>query len=147
MLQSKNFLSGLLMMAFGLGAIWQAQSYRLGTLIQMGPGYFPILVGSGLAIVGLCLIAGSIKDPASQSRVDPIGFRALLLPLAAIVVFGLLIQPLGLVLALAALVGITALASRDFRPLEVAAMIVVIGAIVVTIFVLGLSLPIKVWPV
>jgi hypothetical protein len=147
MLRSKNFLSGLMMMAFGLGAVWQAFSYRLGTSTQMGPGYFPMMLGIGLSVIGLFLAAGAVLRPDGESKVEPVRAKTLLLPLAAVILFGLLIQPAGLVVALAVLVALARLASPDFRLRELAAMVVVIGVVVTAIFVFGLSIPIRLWPV
>ena len=65
---------------------------------------------------------------------------------AGIVVFGLLLQPLGLVLALLAVIAITAFAGRESRPLEIAARAVVLTAFSVGIFVVALRLPLPIWP-
>ncbi|MBL0901623.1 MAG: tripartite tricarboxylate transporter TctB family protein, partial [Reyranella sp.] len=55
-LLSKDFLSGLMFIAFGLAALYFGQRLALGTPVRMGPGYVPrmlslILLGLGSAIV------------------------------------------------------------------------------------------------
>src|ERR1700761_3883058 len=52
---TKDFLSGLMFIAFGLVALYFGQHLALGTSVRMGPGYVPhmlafILLGLGLVI-------------------------------------------------------------------------------------------------
>ena len=53
----RKFWSGALFLAIGLGALWQAP-LPLGRLTEMGPGYFPMLLGAGLVLVGIVSMAG-----------------------------------------------------------------------------------------
>ena len=48
----KDFFSGLLYTVVGAAFAYGATSYNLGTGARMGPGYFPLLLGSILAIIG-----------------------------------------------------------------------------------------------
>jgi hypothetical protein len=47
---SKDFLAGLA--AFGIGAavVWGGSDYTFGTPRRMGPGFFPVVLGSALNI-------------------------------------------------------------------------------------------------
>ena len=47
----KDFWSGLMFVATGLGFAWGAQFYSFGTSARPGPGYFPL--GLGLLLAGL----------------------------------------------------------------------------------------------
>ena len=49
---SPDALAGLIFIAFGLGSIWIASGYELGTARAMGPGYFPVVLGGLIAILG-----------------------------------------------------------------------------------------------
>ena len=49
----KDFWSGLMFMAFGLGVIAIARHYPFGTTIRMGAGFFPMVLASLLAVFGL----------------------------------------------------------------------------------------------
>ena len=40
-LLSKDFLSGVMFIAFGLGALWFGRHLQMGTTVRMGPGYVP----------------------------------------------------------------------------------------------------------
>ena len=41
----KDFFSGLLFMAAGVTFAWLASGYTIGHGAQMGPGYFPLVLG------------------------------------------------------------------------------------------------------
>jgi hypothetical protein len=72
------------------------------------------------------------------------------LPLAiiagAVCLFGLAIEPLGLVISLAILVALAACAGLQFRPIETAALAVALIVFSVGVFVYALGLPLPVWP-
>jgi len=48
----KDFFSGLMFAIIGAGFAWGATSYSVGTGARMGPGYFPMLLGILLAVLG-----------------------------------------------------------------------------------------------
>ena len=50
---SIDIIGGLLLTATGLFAVIYAQTYTFGTLSRMGPGYFPVVLGAVLAVLGL----------------------------------------------------------------------------------------------
>jgi hypothetical protein len=74
------------------------------------------------------------------------GERSLWVVLFAVVVFGYMLKPLGLVLATGLLVFISAWGGHEFRWKEVTIMAVVLAAFSVAAFVYGLGLPMNVWP-
>ncbi|WP_019449223.1 tripartite tricarboxylate transporter TctB family protein [Cupriavidus sp. BIS7] len=61
----KDYYGGTLMTLVGLAAVWAGMQYHTGTLSHMGPGFFPVAVGSLLAFVGV-LIAISARGDAPQ---------------------------------------------------------------------------------
>ncbi len=48
----KDFFSGLMFMVLGAAFAWGATKYSIGTGARMGPGYFPLMLGVLLAILG-----------------------------------------------------------------------------------------------
>jgi putative tricarboxylic transport membrane protein len=76
------------------------------------------------------------------------GLRLLPLLIIALGVclFGLAIERLGLLIALIVATAVTAFASRESRPLEVAALALVLAIFSVAVFVLALRLPLPLWP-
>jgi hypothetical protein len=56
---STDFLTGLLFLALGSFAIIYGSRYPIGTASRMGPGYYPLLVSSGLVLLGCILVIRS----------------------------------------------------------------------------------------
>ena len=48
----KDFFSGLVFTLIGASFAYGATSYNIGTAARMGPGYFPLLLGVILALIG-----------------------------------------------------------------------------------------------
>jgi hypothetical protein len=57
---NKDYYGGALMVIIGLASVYAAIDYHVGTLTQMGPGFFPMALGVLLAIIG-ALIAFSAR--------------------------------------------------------------------------------------
>jgi hypothetical protein len=140
----KDFWAGLMFLAFGVGFMWVAQNYQMGTSVRMGPAYFPTVLGGILALIGLAIVVQSLATAGGP--VPKFHFRPLILIVFAVVIFGVLLKPLGLVLSLALLVGIGAFGGFEFKSKEVAILYVVLAIFSVWVFVKGLGLPIPVWP-
>ena len=49
----KDFWTGVMFIAIAAVALYAGRGYSLGTAVRMGPGYFPMLLGSLLALIGL----------------------------------------------------------------------------------------------
>jgi hypothetical protein len=140
----KDFWAGLIFIAIGGGFVLLAQQYRLGDMHRMGPAMFPTLVGALLAALGLIVALRAFAlDVAPVPRFDarPIGVSIL-----AIVLFGIALQWLGLIAAVAVLVLVGAYAARDVRPLENLALAAALVAFSVGVFVWLLGLPLPLWP-
>ena len=140
----KDFWAGLMFIGFGIGFAAVAQNYQMGTAVRMGPAYFPTMLGGLLALLGLAIFVQSFV--AAGPKVPAFAFRPLIMILVAIVLFGIVLKPLGLVLASAILVGVGALGGHEFRWKEVAILYVVLAVFSVFVFVKGLGLPFPIWP-
>jgi putative tricarboxylic transport membrane protein len=130
--------------AFGVGFAWVAQNYQMGTSVRMGPAYFPTVLGGLLAVLGIAIVVMSLFSAGPP--VAKFYFRPLILIVLAVVLFGILLKPLGLVLSTAVLVGIGAFGGFEFKWKEVSILYVVLAIFSVWVFVKGLGLPIPVWP-
>jgi putative tricarboxylic transport membrane protein len=140
----KDFWSGVMFCGFAVVAILAARGYSLGSAGKMGPGYFPLLLGGVLAVLGAILIARSIvmtDEPPGRFHVLPLA-----IVVVAVCLFGIMIEPLGLVLSLAVLTLLAAAAGRPFRPLEAVALTAALIVLSVGVFVYALSLPLNLWP-
>ncbi len=138
--RSKDFWAGLMLLAIGLATIVIARGYPLGTALRMGPGYFPIALGAILALFGLHIGIRGLRGlgeriEGSWSR------RALFVLPLSFALFGLLIDRLGFVPALAALIFASAAAGGEFRVVEVTALAAGLTLTCVAVFIWGLNLP------
>lgn len=140
----RDFWSGVIFMGFAVFALVLARDYSMGTARRMGAGYFPSLLCVALLLIGLILVARSLilVGPA----IDKVNYRALLLILTGVVAFGLLLQPLGVVLSTIVLVVISCLGGWEFRWRDVAVLCVTLNILAVGLFVFGLDMQLKVWP-
>ena len=142
----KDILAGLVFVAFGAATWFLAHGYDIGSAVDMGPGYFPAAVGVVLAIVGVAAIARGLSrstpDPIVAQRLEP-----LLLVFAGILAFSFLIEPAGLFVAAAALIGIACFRRLRSHPLEVALIYVALTGFSALVFVrwFDLQLPLVWW--
>lgn len=128
----------------GLGTLAIASAYPFGSALNMGPGYFPMIVG-GLILLFGCLVSIQAIRSEKSELVERLNLRALVLIVAAILSFALLIERAGLIVAVSALIllGWYANPHREIRTLP---FLLGIGiAVPVLIFRFGLNMPIKLW--
>lgn len=140
----KDFWSGLMFLAFAAVTLVTASGYSMGRGGRMGPGYFPTLLGGVLALLGVILVARSflIRGEAVQ-RIE---LRPLVVLTLCVILFGLMIQPLGLVLALVATTFLATFAGREGRLVEALLLSLALTVLAVLLFVFALGLPLPVWP-
>lgn len=144
---NSEILAALIFLVFGAGAVVIGWGYGFGSLNALGAGAMPILAGGGLCALGIAqlvrAIAGQragelVADAFSRAELRPV-----LLVLGAILAFGLLIYPLGLIPALAALVIISWFADSAGRHWELAAVMLIVIAFIIAIFYFGLGIPFR----
>jgi hypothetical protein len=143
----KDFWSGLMFVAAGLGFAAGATSYSFGTSARPGPGYFPFGLGILLAVLGAVVLFKSLTIETEGG--DPVGaipWKPLILIVLSVVAFGLALPRLGMVLSLPLLIMIASLAGDEFSLKEVIVNIVVLTLGSWLIFIKGLNLVIPLWP-
>jgi len=112
----------------------------------MGPGWFPFWVGILLVAVGFATAAGGMRASAPEEKVKRPELRSLAWILGSVVLFGLLLQPAGLVLSLAALVIVSSMGSHEFSWKGTLLNTVVLVLFSVGAFIKGINLQIPLWP-
>jgi Tripartite tricarboxylate transporter TctB family len=136
---SKDFWSGIMLIAIGAGALVIGRDYPFGTALRMGAGFFPLVLGALLVLFGVFFAARGLR---SQDRIEgnwsP---RALIILPLAFVAFGFLMQHAGFVPALFVLVVGSAAAGTEFRLVEVLLLVAFLTALGVAVFVWALGLP------
>jgi hypothetical protein len=143
---AKDFFSGLMFFAVGMAFVVLSRDYAMGSAQRMGPGYFPTLLGGLLAVLGLVIAIKGLARPAPDGDIERFHFGPLLIVLGAVTLFGLLLRPAGLVVALLALIGVSAYASHEFRLRAVVPLAIALVVLVLAVFVWGLGMVIPVWP-
>ena len=139
----QDFWAGILFIVFGGLALWFGRTYAIGTLNKMGPGFLPVALSIGLLGIGALLVlrALAIDGPAiEKSQMLPQLFI-----LAAIVVFALTIERLGLALAVGAVTITASLANRSMHWFETIALAVGLAVLCVVLFVQLLGQPFLIW--
>jgi Tripartite tricarboxylate transporter TctB family len=136
-----DILAGLVFVAFGLAFAITSLSYELGTPLRMGPGYFPLVLGGILVLLGLLIMGkGLVSGSSTEERFGSVPWRALFLIVVAVLFFGLTVRGLGLVPATAVTALLTALASHRTSLLAAVAIAAGLTVLCVLIFVLALQL-------
>ena len=92
------------------------------------------MLQTALALLSLFLFIGAF------------GPRSMFLILLAVVIFAYALKPLGLVLAIAILIVLSAAGGHDFRNKEIVILTVVLVLFGILVFVKGLGLPFNLWP-
>jgi hypothetical protein len=139
----KDLLAGLVFIGFGLAFAVGAATYEVGTALRMGPGYFPLLLGGLLALLGVLIIVKSAvagEDPA----IGPIPWKAAAVIAGAILFFGATIRDLGVVPSTFVTALVAGFAGR--RPGVVAPVVIALGltlaSVVIFVWALQLTLPV-----
>jgi hypothetical protein len=145
--QKKDFWSGVMFVALGALFIVWSREYQFGTAQRMGPGFFPTILGVLMALLGVLVAVPSISKKSPIVEIDRIGWRGLIIVLAAVLLYALLLLRLGFVVSLIVLIVLSAVASEEFRWKETIISVVVLGITSYLVFVKGLELQFPVWPV
>ncbi|MDP3139949.1 MAG: tripartite tricarboxylate transporter TctB family protein [Burkholderiaceae bacterium] len=151
----KDFYSGVMFGVVGVAFAWGATNYNVGEGARMGPGYFPLMLGTILALLGaLIMFFSLVVETQDGEKIGSWAWKPLGLILASNLVFGILLGGLpsiklpamGLVAAIYALVILASLAGENFRikSVLVLATILAVGSYLAFIVLLKLQMP--VWP-
>lgn len=137
--RNRDFLAGLLFCAIGAVGLYLALAYPFGSLQQMGPGFFPRVLGVILIGFGVVTMARGLRHAVPVE--GRWGWFPLALVTASMVAYGWLMDRVGLVPALAVLVVVSASAGQEFKWTEALVLAAVLCLVTVAIFVWGLGLP------
>ncbi len=141
-LLGKDFLSGVMFIAFGLATLWFGRNLAPGTTVRMGPGYVPhmlayimLVLGAIISVVALYVGGETVERPK---------WRPITMVTIGIVAFALLFESTGMLPALVALILIASFGGDEFKLTEVIANMVVLTILCIIVFKLGLGMNISV---
>ena len=138
-----DIIGGIFLTALGLFFAIYAQRYSMGTLNRMGAGYFPVVLGVIMALLGL-LVAVPAWFRAGEG--PDVSWKTLFLVIGSVVLFGLTLNTLGLMFASMITVVVASLADHDITWRTRALMAIGVAPIIYMIFIFGLGMIIPVWP-
>lgn len=138
----KDLLAGAVFTGFGLAFAITSTTYDIGTPLRMGPGFYPLVLGGILVVLGVSIaVKGFVAGEGGDIGTVP--WKALVLLVGAIIFFGLTVRDLGLVPALFVTVLLAGLADRGARviPAVVIAASLTALSVLIFVYVLQLRLP------
>jgi hypothetical protein len=143
----KDFWSGLMFIAVGVGFAWGATTYSFGSSARPGPAYFPFGLGILMAALGSAILFKALTlEVEGGDKIGPWAWKPLLMITGTVAIFGWTLPHLGMIVSLPILVCVAALAGDEFhwKDALINAVLLTIGSWV--IFIYGLKLTIPLWP-
>lgn len=150
LLKKRDFYAGGLMVLLGAAVTLNSVTYNLGTLMHMGPGMFPFMLGIVLTFIGVLIVGSALATPlGADERILPEsmewrGWGCILAGPVLFIIFG---EFLGMAPATFACVFVSALGDRTATlkgSFMLAAGVTFFGAILFS-YVLQLPFPLFRW--
>lgn len=151
----KDFFSGLMFTIVGAAFALGATTYTVGTGARMGPGYFPLMLGILLAVLGAAILFNAlVVETPDGHKIGKWAFRPLSFIILANVLFGVMIgglpsiglPPMGMILGIYVLTIIASMADGHFKLKEVLILATILSIGSYLAFVVLLKLQFPVWP-
>jgi Tripartite tricarboxylate transporter TctB family len=151
----KDFYSGLMFMAAGGAFALGAMQYTIGEAAKMGPGYFPLMLGVLLTVLGMAITFKALTvEVDGGEKFGSFAWKPLLCVIGANIVFGICLGgikaiglgSLGLIVGIYALVLIASIAAEHYKIHEVLALATALAIGCYAVFIKLLNLQMPVWP-
>ena len=151
----KDFFSGLMYTVVGASFAYGATSYTVGSGARMGPGYFPLLLGVILALLGAVILFKALVVETPDG--EPVGawaWKPLCFIIAGNLLFGVLLGGLpsiglpamGLIAAIFGTTIVVSMAGDEFNFKETIVLSAILSVMSYAAFILLLKLQFPVWP-
>ncbi|MGX9965514.1 tripartite tricarboxylate transporter TctB family protein [Roseomonas sp. F4] len=109
----RDVIGGVALILLGITAMAIAADYTFGNLRRMGPGFFPVVLGGLLCLIGAAIVAkGFVRNWWEDGTLRPPSMRAILHVCGAVLAFVLTGDRLGFIPATLLLILISALADH-----------------------------------
>ena len=142
-------------MAIGLAFAWGATTYSIGTGARMGPGYFPLLLGVMMAILGAVITFNSLViERVGGDKIGKWAYKPLIYVIGANLIFGVCLgglpsiklPPMGLIFGIYVLTFIASMAEAGWKVKATLILSTVLAIMSYVAFVVILKLQFPVWP-
>jgi hypothetical protein len=152
----KDFVSGVMFMVVGAAFAWGATKYSVGTGARMGPGYFPLMLGVLLTILGAIVTFNSLAiERVGGDKIGKWAFKPLCYIIGANVIFGVCLgglpsiglKSLGLIVGIYAVTFVASMAEAGWKVKNTFILATVLSVISYLAFIKLLKLQFPVWPV
>jgi hypothetical protein len=162
----KDFWSGVMFIVVGLGFAIGASTYSLGPVClpqdpcatslwarfmqlsaKPGAGFFPLGLGLLQALLGVVVLFKALTiETEGGDPIGAIGWKPLILIVAAVAMFGFALPKLGMFISLPLLIVVASYAGDEFswKGVIVSCIVLTVGSWL--IFIKGLNLIIPLWP-
>ena len=151
----KDFFSGVMFMGVGVAFAWGANNYNVGDAARMGPGYFPLMLGVLMTILGVAItFKALVVETMGGDKIGKWAWKPLIFIILANLVFGVLLAGLpnikfpafGMIVGIYALVFIASIAEPGWRVKNTFILATVLAVGSYLAFVVALKLQFPVWP-
>lgn len=151
----KDFFSGLMFLAVGIAFAWGATTYNVGDGARMGPGYFPLMLGIVMAVLGAVItFKALVVETEGGDKIGSWAWKPLVFIIGANLAFGVLlgglpsigVPAMGLIIAIYALTILSSLAGERFKLRDVLILATILSVGSYLAFIVLLKLQIQVWP-
>lgn len=151
----KDFFFGIMIMCIGMVSAWGATAYKVGNSARMGSGYFPLLLGILMTILGAVItIKALVVKTEDGDKIGKWAWKPLIFIILSNLVFGVLLIGLpsiklpafGMIVAIYALTFIASMAKDEWRVKStfILATLMAVGSYVAFVILLKMLFP--VWP-
>lgn len=138
----KDILAGSVFVAFGLFFAVVSTTYEVGSPLNMGPGYFPLVLGGILVLLGI-VVVGKGFVAGEGDTIGTVPWRSAALIVAAVIFFGVTVRGLGLIPALFVATLLSAFAGHRIGVIPAVVIAGGLTILCVLIFVVALQLRVE----
>ena len=151
----KDFFAGLMFLAIGVAFAWGATNYTIGEGARMGPGYFPLMLGILLGLIGLFkVLEAMVVETEDGEKIGNFAWKPLFFIIFSNIVFGICIggipklgiPAMGLIVGIYALTFIASMAGEEHKNKEVIFLATFLAILSYLAFIVLLKLQFPVWP-
>ena len=138
----RDVVGGVLLMALGVFVAFYAQRYKMGSLVSMGPGYFPTVLGILLVVFGALIALPALFQKGEGLRLQ---LRNLCFVISSLIVFAFGLETLGMVITTFLTIFLATLATRVSLRFRIGLSL---GGSLLTylVFIFALKMLVPVWP-